>query len=173
MMIAEAEKKLYIITMKTNHHFFFAVCFIFFVTIIVSHTPSCTTAATCAPTQPDMMGPFYKPGSPERSRVGQGYILSGAVRSSKDCSPVKSAKIEFWLTGPDGEYDDDHRATVYADSSGTYRFESNEPKPYSGRPPHIHIRVSAENFKTLVTQHYPVTGKTKSSFDLVLMPANE
>jgi len=54
-----------------------------------------------------------------------------------------------------GEYDDAHRATIIADASAAYRFESNLPPPYSGRPPHIHLRVSARNFKTLVTQHYP------------------
>ncbi len=130
-------------------------------------------AETCRPTEPDMLGPFYKPNAPVRSSVGKGYVLEGKVKSSADCSPVKSARIEFWLSGPDGEYDDSHRATLYSDDSGEYRFESNFPKPYSGRPPHIHIRVTAANFKTLVTQRYPEKGKTAGYFDLVLVPAPE
>ncbi|HWR73774.1 MAG TPA: intradiol ring-cleavage dioxygenase [Nitrospirota bacterium] len=127
-------------------------------------------AGTCTPTEPDMLGPFYKPGAPMRSSVGKGYVLKGTVRSAKDCTPVPRAVIEFWLAGPEGVYDDAHRATVVADASGSYWFESSLPKPYYGRPPHIHIRVSATVFRTLVTQHYPEAGKTEAVFDLVLLP---
>jgi protocatechuate 3,4-dioxygenase beta subunit len=132
---------------------------------------SCTTAADCRPTRPDMVGPFYKPDAPERASVGQGYLLDGAVKSSKECSPIPQAKIEFWLTGPDGGYHDDYRATVYADAAGRYQFESSPPRPYYGRPPHIHIRVSAKGFQPLITQHYPKPGTAKAVFDLVLIPS--
>ncbi len=132
---------------------------------------SFSQAKTCKPTESDMMGPFYKPGAPVRASVGKGYVLKGVVRSSKDCSPVRDAQIEFWLAGPDGSYDDDHRATVLADEKGAFRFESNYPKPYSERPPHIHIRVSAKGFVTLVTQHYPENGRTRSTIEIVLMPS--
>ncbi len=128
-------------------------------------------AADCKPTEPDMLGPFYKANAPVRSHVGEGYVLLGMVRSSKECAPVPKATIEFWLAGPDGKYDDAHRATVFSDASGVYRFESNVPKPYSGRPPHIHIRVSAPGYETLVTQHYPGAGKTGVNLDLVLIPS--
>ena len=133
--------------------------------------PPAVAAGGCPPTEPDMLGPFYKPDAPVRSSVGKGYVLSGVVRSSKDCAPVKGAGIEFWLAGPDSNYDDSHRATLFADDSGGYRFESNVPVPYSGRPPHIHIRVSAKGFQTLVTQHYPEKGKNSAATDLVLVPA--
>jgi protocatechuate 3,4-dioxygenase beta subunit len=128
-------------------------------------------AAACKATEPDMLGPFYKPNAPIRSSVGTGYALQGTVRSSKDCAPVPGAIIEFWLAGPDGEYDDAHRATVIADASGSYRFESNVPQPVVGRPPHIHVRVSARGFKTLVTQHYQESGKRAAVFDLVMVPS--
>ncbi|RJQ83927.1 MAG: intradiol ring-cleavage dioxygenase [Desulfobacteraceae bacterium] len=127
-------------------------------------------AQGCKPTQPDMLGPFYKPNAPVRSSVGEGYVLQGSVRSAPACTPVAKARIELWLTGPDGEYDDAHRATVFADAAGAYHFTSNLPQSYFRRPPHIHIKVSAENFKTLVTQHYPQPGKTSADFDLVLSP---
>ncbi len=70
-----------------------------------------------------------------------------------------------------GQYDDEHRATVFSGNAGSYQFESNFPPSYSGRPPHIHVRVSAEGYGTLVTQHYPVQGQTEATFDLVLIPA--
>jgi protocatechuate 3,4-dioxygenase beta subunit len=128
-------------------------------------------AETCSPTEPDMLGPFYKPGAPARSSVGTGYVLSGTVRSSPDCELIPGATIELWLAGPDGGYDDDHRATVIADHQGAYRFESNVPPPYYGRPPHIHLRVSATGFRTLVTQHYREKNRTEARFDIVLVPA--
>ncbi|RJQ42792.1 MAG: intradiol ring-cleavage dioxygenase [Nitrospiraceae bacterium] len=128
-------------------------------------------AQTCTPTTPDMLGPFYKEGAPVRSSVGAGYVLTGTVRSSADCNPVSNAKIEFWLVGPNGQYDDEHRATLYSGNNGEYKFESNIPKPYSGRPPHIHVMVMAEGFSHLITQHYPEEGVKSASWDLVLIPS--
>lgn len=125
----------------------------------------------CQPTPADSLGPFYMPDAPVRAKVGEGYVLSGAVRSAVDCAAINEARIEFWLAGPSGSYDDDHRATLLTDGSGAYRFESNFPSVYGNRPPHIHLRVSAAGFSTLVTQHYPEVGKSGASFDLVLVPA--
>lgn len=125
----------------------------------------------CAPTPADSLGPFYVPDAPVRAKVGEGYVLSGTVRSAVDCAVIAGAKIEFWLTGPSGSYDEDHRATLFADGSGNYRFESNFPPGYGSRPPHIHLRVSAPGFSTLVTQHYLAAGTSSARFDLVLLPA--
>lgn len=126
---------------------------------------------SCIPTELDMLGPFYKPDAPVRSSVGKGYVLSGVVRSSVGCASIKGARIEFWLAGPNGKYDDEHRATIFSDETGSYKFESNIPGPYFGRPPHIHVKVSARGFTTLITQHYPEKGKAGASFDLVLVPS--
>ena len=124
----------------------------------------------CPPTPPDGMGPFYKPNAPLRNSVGEGYVLKGVVRSAVDCSPIADAQIEFWLAGPDGRYDDEHRARIVTDT-GEYRFESNFPPRYNSfRSPHIHIRVSAEGYQPLVTQHYPEKGSTGGFMDLVLVP---
>jgi len=132
--------------------------------------PAAAVAApACAATRPDALGPFYKPGAPLRTSVGTGHTLIGIVRSLAACGPVAGARLEFWLAGPGGQYDDDHRATIIGDAVGRYRFESNYPPPYSGRPPHIHIRVSAERHQTLVTQYYPGPGQSQGTFDLVLV----
>jgi protocatechuate 3,4-dioxygenase beta subunit len=125
--------------------------------------------AICKPTQPDMLGPFYEPGAPVRTSVGSGYVLSGAVLAADDCKPIRNARIEFWLANPRGEYDNAHRATVFAGERGGYRFEGNVPVSYGGRPPHIHVRVTAPGFEELVTQHYPEPGQRKANFDLVLV----
>ena len=127
-------------------------------------------STTCAPTRPDIQGPFYKPNAPVRDKVGTGHVLAGTVRSMAQCAPLPGARIEFWLAGPTGQYEDAYRATVLADEAGRYRFTSIFPTPYSGRPPHIHIRVTASRHQVLVTQYYPKTGQTGGQLDLVLRP---
>lgn len=136
---------------------------------LVPAETSAAPAPSCTPTRPDALGPFYKPNAPIRSSVGTGYVLTGTVRSAVGCTPLPGVRIEFWQTAPNGQYDDDHRATVIADREGRYRFESNFPPGYAGRPPHIHIRVTADRHQTLVTQHYPSPGQTQGTFDLVLV----
>lgn len=124
----------------------------------------------CPPTPEDEMGPFYRPGAPLRTSIGEGYITEGQVRSATDCTPISQARIEFWMTNNEGRYDQERRATFFSGQQGQYRFESNVPALYTGRPPHIHIRVSAAGFHTLVTQHYPIKGADQGKFDLVLKP---
>lgn len=127
------------------------------------------SAQACAPTRADALGPFYKPGAPVRGRVGTGYVLRGRVLAARSCNPIPRARIEFWLVNGRGTYDDDHRATLFASNPNAgYRFQSNRPVAYEGRPPHIHIRVSARGFRTLVTQHYPRGSRTSATFNLVL-----
>jgi len=96
--------------------------------------------------------------------------LSGQVLSVTGCRPLPNSRLEFWLVNPKGEYDDAHRATVYADDLGFYRFESNRPTDYVGRLPHIHMMVSAAGHEQLITQHYPQADQTAAEFTLVLSP---
>jgi catechol 1,2-dioxygenase len=131
--------------------------------------PAAGRSADCKPTQPDMLGPFYEPGAPVRTSVGSGYLLSGTVLAADECKPIPNARIEFWLANPRGDYDDAHRATVFAGQTGEYRLESNVPVSYGGRPPHIYVRVRAPGYEELVTQHYPQRGQRKVNFDLVLV----
>jgi len=140
------------------------------ITVVVGVNGIGAVEFKCPPTPADSEGPFYKPDAPMRSSVGKGYVLSGAVKSAKDCADIPGARIEFWLAAPDGNYDDEHRATLLTDPSGRYAFESNFPPKYTSRPPHIHIRVTADGFKTTVTQHYPEKGSSKGDLVLVMVP---
>jgi protocatechuate 3,4-dioxygenase beta subunit len=126
-------------------------------------------ASSCRPTPPDSLGPFYEPGAPVRSKVGSGYVLAGRVLAARTCRAIPKARIELWVANADGEYDDAHRATVFAGRRGGYRFESNRPPAYGTRPPHIHLRVSARGYRPLVTQHYPKRARTSADFNLVLV----
>ena len=74
------------------------------------------------------------------------------------------------MAGPDGEYGDEWRATFYAGDDGSFLLESHVPPPYTGRPPHHHLRVTAAGYKELVTQHYPVDGAAEATADLIIEP---
>lgn len=129
------------------------------------------TPYACTPTPPDAEGPFYRIGAPVRNQIGSGYLLLGTVKSALDCKPIGGARIEIWMTGPDGRYGDPWRATIFSrQPDGRYYFSSHVPPPYGSRPPHIHFTVNAPGFAELITQHYPIAGQGEAVFDLVLIP---
>lgn len=126
-----------------------------------------STNSRCQLTQGSGGDPFYKPNAPVRSRVGTGFVLTGIVRSGIDCAAMRGTRVELWLRGPDGLYDDVHRGMVITDGNGRYRFESNFP---GGGLPHIHVRVAAPGYRPLETRYVPRAGATTGVLDLVLEP---
>jgi len=126
----------------------------------------------CPPTPADADGPFYRPGAPVRSQIGSGYLLMGEVKSAANCAPIGGARIEIWMAGPDGLYDDRWRATIFAGNNGRYHFASHIPGQYGSRPPHIHLIANAPGFEELITQHYLVPGAGEAVFDLILIPTS-
>jgi protocatechuate 3,4-dioxygenase beta subunit len=136
----------------------------------VNETKATPAQFRCAPTAADEMGPFYAPDAPLRNRVGEGYLLIGKVKSATDCSPVPGARIEVWMTGPQGRYGKAWRATLFSADNGAYYFVSHTPPRYGLGRPHIHLKVTAKGFAPLTTQHYPLAGAGEGLFDLVLTP---
>ena len=124
----------------------------------------------CRPTAADMLGPFYVAGAPERSKTGDGLTVEGAVRTLRDCKALPGAKLEWWSANGRGEYDDDHRATQVSDREGRFRYVTDRPGRYPGRPPHLHVKVSAPGHRQLVTQIYPKPNENSITFDFVLTP---
>lgn len=131
--------------------------------------PAFAQPSSCAPTKPDMLGPFYKPGAPERAATGHGLLVSGTVRSARDCAPLAGARLEWWSADADGEYRDDLRATQVTRADGAFRYETVMPGRYPGRPPHVHVKISAPGHRTLVTQLYPRDGQHTIATDFVLV----
>jgi len=125
-------------------------------------------APACRPTAPDMLGPFYTPNAPERSKTGDGLTVQGMVRSTRACTAVPGAKLEWWSADGRGRYDDAHRATQVSDREGRFRYTTDMPGRYPGRPPHLHVKVSAPGHKQLVTQIYPKPNENPIGFDFVL-----
>ena len=131
--------------------------------------PAASAQAPCAPTRADMEGPFYTPNAQRREVNGRGFVIAGTVKSAPSCAPLDGARVEWWQANPAGTYDDAHRGSLLAGKDGAYRFETDFPPPYSGRPSHVHFKVFAPGHRTLTTQLYPKPGQSQAAFDLVLV----
>jgi catechol 1,2-dioxygenase len=134
-------------------------------------------------TTTDILGPFYRPGSPVRTNLvipndpGTKLLLSGKVKHDDCTTPFKKAKIEIWHCSSKGVYDNDtdefrYRATTFTDDNGKYFFNTILPVPYGigggiYRPAHYHLMISAEGYQPLITQLYftgdPYLAKDSSS----------
>ena len=133
-------------------------------------SPRADAQGTCPPTRADMLGPFYVEGAPERSSTGKGLAVEGAVRSTRECRALPGARLEWWSANGGGEYDDGHRATQVTDGGGRFRYVTDMPGKYPGRPVHLHVKVTAAGHKPLVTQIYPKPNENSVAFDFVLQP---
>lgn len=116
-------------------------------------------------------GPFFSPGSPQRSSLidegmpGVPVLIFGRV-FDQDCNPIPEAKLDFWLADVDGEYDNDGytlRGHVFTNQDGYYQIESIEPTSYTGRPPHIHVKVYAPDGEELLTTQMYFAGSQDSA----------
>lgn len=148
----------------------FLLCVLLVLGLFLPVATASSAESACTPTRPDVEGPFYKPNAPERAVTGHGLLVTGTVRSASGCGPLPGARIEWWSVNPSGAYDDDHRATQQADGDGRFRYETDVPIRYFGRPPHVHVRVTAPGHRTLITQLYPTPVQTSLTIDFVLVP---
>ena len=128
------------------------------------------------PTPAQSEGPFYPVAFPKDSDYdllrngnmtypeGQGTWLEGSVTDLSG-KPVSGAQVEIWQcdgaghyhhAGDGGKADQRFqgfgRVTVGAD--GSYRFRTIRPAAYSGRTPHIHVKVKLGRRDLLTTQLY-------------------
>jgi protocatechuate 3,4-dioxygenase, beta subunit len=134
--------------------------------------PAPTLRATPSQTE----GPFYPVALPKDSDFdllrngdqnypnGQSTWVEGNV-SDLSSKPVAGAQVEIWQCDHDGHYNHpgdggkaDRRfqgfGRVTVSSDGSYRFRTMRPVPYTGRTPHIHVKVKLANRTLLTTQLY-------------------
>jgi protocatechuate 3,4-dioxygenase beta subunit len=137
-----------------------------------------TAIGTLAPTPAQTEGPFYPTRIPadhdaDLTQVaghplpaqGTRLYLAGRVLAV-DGTPRAGATVELWQCDAFGRYHhagDDGRprdegfqgygATV-TDAAGRYAFKTIRPAGYSGRVPHLHVKVRTLDGATLTTQIY-------------------
>jgi len=120
-------------------------------------------------TTSDILGPFYRPGSPMRSNLipagctGDIMHLSGTILKKDGETPLSNVLIECWQCDEHEHYDnasDDYlfRGAVKTGRDGKYSFKTIVPVPYKDgdawRPAHIHMRISSSDHQDLITQIY-------------------
>jgi hypothetical protein len=123
-------------------------------------------AGTCSAgyEQAGTLSPSYRPGAPVRTVVGLGHVLTGTVRSSRDCAPIAGARVELWPEIAGRGHPDAQRATVLTAADGRYRFQSDPPE-------HIHMLVSAEGYEPLASNRYHPEGRASGRVDVLLSPS--
>ncbi len=97
---------------------------------------------------------------------GEIVILQGRVLDQAG-KPLQGARVEIWQCDVNGRYL--HKADFgwtrrdrgfqgfghsIADKDGNYRFRTIKPVAYTGRTPHIHLKVLHEGVERLTTQLY-------------------
>jgi len=128
------------------------------------------------PTPAQTEGPFYPVSLPQDSdfdllrngsadyRRGQPSWVEGVVTDMQG-KPVAGAQVEIWQCDEGGHYHhpgDGAKADpafqgfgrVAVGADGRYRFRTIRPVAYSGRTPHIHVKVKLGARELLTTQLY-------------------
>src|SRR5262249_48544674 len=111
--------------------------------------------------------------------VGEVTHLSGKILDSTG-SPLKNAVIELWQvdnkgvsshSADSGQRERDKNFQGYGrfmpGSTGEYYFRTIKPVPYTGRTPHIHVKVKKGGRELLTTQIF-VNGHAQNKSDMVL-----
>jgi protocatechuate 3,4-dioxygenase beta subunit len=144
--------------------------------------------ATLRPTPAQTEGPFYPvklPDDTDFDLLAQGKLrytrgaatwLDGTVTDTTG-RPLRGAVVEIWQCDEQGHYHhpgDGSKADpafqgfgrVVAGTDGSYRFRTIRPAPYTGRTPHIHLKVRLAQRELLTTQLY-VEGDTGNARDFL------
>lgn len=139
-------------------------------------TPALAQGQTLRPTPGQTEGPYYPVAFPADTDFdllrtgaaaygkGQPAWVSGTVTDTRG-TPLAGGVIEIWQCDQDGHYHhpgDGGKADpafqgfgkVTLGKDGGYRFRTLKPAPYSGRTPHIHVKVKLDGQELLTTQFY-------------------
>ena len=115
----------------------------------------------CELTRPDVEGPYWFSGSPERSNLrdpGDSPLLDLHFSVvDQGCMPVPGAWIDIWHADPNGDYDNNgwgYRGHHFTDPEGHSLLETVVPGLYPGRTRHIHAKVRGATPTILTTQLY-------------------
>jgi len=138
--------------------------------------PARAQGTALRPTPSQSEGPFYPVRIPTdadadllrtgtaRYAKGQAAWITGTVTDTRG-TPLAGGVVEIWQCDQDGHYHhpgDGDRADpafqgfgqVTLGRDGRYRFRTLKPAPYSGRTPHIHVKVRLDGETLLTTQFY-------------------
>ncbi|MFT5657165.1 MAG: protocatechuate 3,4-dioxygenase beta subunit [Gammaproteobacteria bacterium] len=103
----------------------------------------------------------------EVEQAGGEVVKLGGRVLDESAKPIAGARVEIWQCDVKGRYlhrgdsGGDSRDPAFqgfghdlTDVDGHYSFRTIKPVPYSGRTPHIHVKVLVNNRQQLTTQFY-------------------
>lgn len=115
---------------------------------------------------PDAQWNLLRGGANGEQPKGRTLSLSGRVILPSG-QPLAGARVEIWQADHQGIYDHPHAAgheqfdkgfhgfgAAVTDAAGRYRFLTQVPVRYTGRPPHIHAKIFNAGRELLTTQLY-------------------
>jgi protocatechuate 3,4-dioxygenase beta subunit len=143
-------------------------------------TPEATSSSVLGPFHVSNPPPLAVGGDMKRDYEGETVLAEGTVRDSEG-NAIPGAQIDIWQTAPNGMYSsqdpeqDIHsfHGLMTADENGRYAFTTVRPVEYTvpsdgpvgdilnatgrhpWRPSHLHYIVTAEGFRSLVTEVFP------------------
>ncbi len=127
------------------------------------------------PTPATTEGPYYKKGSPvkkvirEQGVPGEPLALSGRVTDDSG-APLAEARLDFWQANGNGKYDNAGfilRGHQFTNGSGRYTLETVVPGAYTGRTPHIHVKVTSPDGRTTITTQLFFPGLDSNKTDAI------
>lgn len=131
------------------------------------YRPVLKAGAAATPTGGDILGPFYRPGSPFRTRLVDkpSLFLSGSVKDANG-NPL-DVYVDFWQADESGKYDENgsNLRGIQATANGAYTLETvkpgyydisdpSAPQPHDFRCSHIHVKIWVGGVDVLTTQLY-------------------
>jgi protocatechuate 3,4-dioxygenase beta subunit len=163
--------------------------------LLLPVAPVSAESAVSAPTPSQPEGPFYPKVMPVDRDADLTQVAGRAARASgtplyfagqvlaRDGRPLADTTVELWQCDVHGRY---HHAgdegvprdvnfqgygVATTNAEGRYAFKTIRPVPYSGRTPHLHVRVRPANGPPLTTQVYIAGDSVDGDFVLAGSPA--
>jgi hypothetical protein len=121
----------------------------------------------CRPTQSNPGGTNnYIPDAPERDSLGNGFVITGLVRSAAGCRPLEGVRVQVWLATETGG-EQDNRASVRTGEDGRYRIETAPTVPQFGEP-NIHVGYDDDRYRPVFIRRVVDLDDERAVVDLTL-----
>jgi hypothetical protein len=121
----------------------------------------------CEPTESNPGGTNnYIPDAPELDSLGEGFVITGLVRSAAGCRPLEDVRVQVWLATETGG-EQDNRASVRTGSDGRYRIETAPTVAQFGEP-NIHVGYDDGEYREVFIRRVVDLDDRRAVVDLTL-----
>jgi hypothetical protein len=108
----------------------------------------------------------YIPDAPELDSLGEGFVITGLVRSARGCQPLEDVPVQVWLATQTGG-EQDNRATVRTGPDGRYRIETAPTVAQFGEP-NIHVGYDGGDYREVFIRRVVDLDDRRAVVDLTL-----